>query len=72
MMQGKGISMSANYTKSNGLTAQDMDRVIGKHFSKIQVNNTTFDANGMRTWSENNGNRTIRDAKRVSRTGYTV
>jgi hypothetical protein len=71
MMQGKGISMSANYTKSNGLTAQDMDRVIGKHFSKIQVNNTTFDANGMRTWSENNGNRT-RDAKRVSRTGYTV
>jgi hypothetical protein len=30
MMQGKGISMSANYTKSNGLTAQDMDRVIGK------------------------------------------
>jgi hypothetical protein len=29
-----------------------MDRVIGKHFSKIQVNNTTFDANGMRTWSE--------------------
>jgi hypothetical protein len=24
-----------------------MDRVIGKHFSKIQVNNTTFDANGM-------------------------
>jgi hypothetical protein len=52
--------MSANYTKSNGLTAQDMDRVIGKHFSKIQVNNTTFDANGMRTWSENNGNRTKR------------
>jgi hypothetical protein len=48
-----------------------MDRVIGKHFSKIQVNNTTFDANGMRTWSEY-GNRTIRDAKRVSRTGYTV
>jgi hypothetical protein len=28
MMQSKGISMSANYTKANGMTAQEMDGVL--------------------------------------------
>jgi hypothetical protein len=55
MMQSKGISMSANYTKANGMTAQEMDGVLAKHFSKIQTNVTTFDQNGIRSWSESNG-----------------
>jgi hypothetical protein len=72
MMQSKGISMSANYTKANGMTAQEMDGVLAKHFSKIQTNVTTFDQNGIRSWSESNGNKTIRNNNRVSRTGFSV
>jgi hypothetical protein len=36
MMQSKGISMSANYTKANGMTAQEMDGVLAKHFIKYK------------------------------------
>jgi hypothetical protein len=44
MMQSKGISFDEyNYTKANGMTAQEMDGVLAKHFSKIQTNVTTFD-----------------------------
>jgi hypothetical protein len=44
MMQSKGISMSANYIpkKRDGMTAQEMDGVLAKHFSKIQTNVTTL------------------------------
>jgi hypothetical protein len=36
MMQSKGISMSSNYTKANGMTAQEMDGVLAKHFTKYK------------------------------------
>jgi len=72
MLQSKGISMNMNHQSNNGMTAQEMDSVLGKHFKKIQVNNTTFDQNGIRSWSESNGNKTIRNANRVSRTGFNV
>jgi hypothetical protein len=72
MLQSKGISMNMNQQSNNGMTAQEMDSVLGKHFKKIQVNNTTFDKNGIRSWSESNGNKTIKNANRVSRTGYNV
>lgn len=72
MLNERGISMSAKYNQSNGMTAQEMDGVMSKHFSKIQTNNTTFDKNGFRSWSEKNGNRTIQNNNRVSRTGFRV
>jgi len=72
MLNERGISMSANYNKNNGMTAQEMDSVMAKHFSKIQTNVTNIDQNGIRTWSESNGNKTIRNNNRVSRTGYSV
>lgn len=72
MLNEKGISMSAKYSQNNGMTAQEMDGVLGKHFAKIQTNNTTFDRNGFRSWSESNGNRTIQNNNRVSRTGFNV
>jgi len=72
MLNERGISISASYNKNNGMTAQEMDSVMAKHFSKIQTNVTNIDQNGFRTWSESNGNKTIRNNNRVSRTGYSV
>jgi len=71
MLNSKGISMQRNAT-NNGMTAQEMDIVLSKHFGKIQTNTTIFDKNGIRTWSESNGNKTIQNANRVSRTGLKV
>lgn len=72
MLQGKGISMSASMSNGNGLNAQQIDAIMGKHFSKIALNNVSFDENGMRNWSEKNGNKTISTANRVSRRGINV
>ena len=72
MLNERDISMSANYTQSNGMTAQEMDAVLSKHFANIQTNHTSIDKNGLRTWAENNGNKTIRTNNRVSRTGFNV
>jgi len=71
MLNERGISMSKSY-QSNGMTAEEMDMVMSKHFSRIQVNNTSFDKNGFSSWSERNGNRTKQNANRVSRTGFRV
>jgi len=71
MLNERGISMSKSY-QSNGMTAEEMDMVMSKHFSRIQVNNTSFDKNGFSSWSERNGNRTKQNANRVSRTGFKV
>jgi hypothetical protein len=71
MLNSKGISMQRN-TTNNGMTAQEMDIVLSKHFGKIQTNTTIIDKNGVRTWSESNGNKTIQNANRVSRTGLKV
>jgi hypothetical protein len=46
MMQSKGIAMSSNYTKANGMTAQRNGRSFSKTLYKIQTNVTTFDQNG--------------------------
>jgi len=72
MLNERGISMSKSYQSNGGMTANEMDGVLGKHFAKIQTNHTSFDRNGFRTWSESNGNRTIQNNNRVSRTGFNV
>lgn len=72
MLNERGISMHANYNKNNGMTANEMDSVLGKHFAKIQTNNTTFDRNGFSSWIGSNGNKTIQNNNRVSRTGFKV
>jgi hypothetical protein len=71
MLNERGVSMSKSY-QSNGMTANEMDVVLSKHFGKIQTNHTSIDHNGIRSWSESNGNKTIRNNNRVSRTGYSV
>ena len=72
MLNERGVSMGIMHSKNSGMTAQEMDSVMSKHFSKIQTNNTTFDKNGIRSWSEKNGNRTIQNNNRVSRTGFKI
>jgi len=71
MLNERGISMSKSY-QSNGMTAQEMDSVMSKHFAKIQTNTTNIDKKGFSQWSERNGNRTIQNNNRVSRTGFKI
>ena len=71
MLNERGVSMNHTHT-STGMTAQEMDGVMGKHFAKIQTNTTIFDKKGIREYTESNGNRTIRDHNRVSKTGFRV
>jgi archaellum component FlaC len=72
MLSERGISMNATYARSNGMTAEEMDSILSKHFSKIQTNVTNIDRKGITTWSEVNGQKTIRNNNRVNRTGYSV
>jgi hypothetical protein len=72
MLNERGISMSANFAKSNGMTAQEMDNVLTKHFANIQTNHTSIDENGFRSWSNKNGNKTVNSNNRVQRIGIKV
>lgn len=72
MLNERGISMSRNYQTNGGMTANEMDYVIGKHFAKIQVSQTTYDRNGFSSWIGANGNKTIQNNNRVSGTGFKV
>jgi len=72
MLNERGISMSKSYQSNGGMTANEMDGIMSKHFARIQTNHTSFDRNGFRSWSESNGNRTIQNNNRVSRTGFNV
>ena len=72
MLNERGISMSAKYSQNNGMTANEMDGIMSKHFAKIQTNTTTIDKRGFSQWTERNGNRTIQNNNRVSRTGFKI
>lgn len=72
MLNERGISMSRNYQTNGGMTAEELDSVMGKHFAKIQVNQTNYDRKGFSSWLGSNGNRTIQNNNRVSRTGFRV
>lgn len=72
-LNGTNINLSKEtINRANGMTAEQMDYVLGKHFGNITTNTTIFDEDGMRTWSEKNGNKTIKTASRVTRTGIRV
>jgi hypothetical protein len=72
MMQGKGIAMTNNYAKSNGLTYNEMDSIISKHFANITTQTNVFDKNGFSSYSSNKGNITIRNNNRNQGTGFSV
>jgi hypothetical protein len=72
IMQGKGIQMTNNYAKSNGLTYEQMDAIIGKHFANITTNTTVLDRNGFQSFSSKQGNVTIINNNRSQGTGFSV
>lgn len=72
MLNERGVSMSKTYQSNGGMTANEMDSVMAKHFAKIQTNTTNIDRKGFSQWVGKNGNKTIQDNNRVSRTGFKV
>jgi hypothetical protein len=72
MMQSNGINMTANINRNNGMTANQMDAVLGKHFSNIKTHNTTFDKNGFKSYIQNGNSRTVMNQNRVSGSGISV
>ena len=72
ILSDNGIKEAKIEIVNKGLTVDEMDMVIGKHFANIQTNHTSFDQRGIQQWSEKNGNRTIRNANRGSGIGFKV
>lgn len=72
MMREKGISMSNSFQSKSGLTYQEMDSIIAKHFSKITTQSTVIDRNGFNTFVSNGTSKTIRNQSRYSGTGFSV
>jgi len=72
ILSNNGIKEAKIEIINKGLTVDEMDRVMEKHFANIQTNHTSFDNRGIQQWSEKNGNRTIRNANRGSGIGFRV
>jgi uncharacterized protein YhbP (UPF0306 family) len=72
MMREKGISMSNSFQSKSGLSYQEMDSIIAKHFSKITTQSTVIDRNGFNTFVSNGSSKTIRNQSRYSGTGFSV
>jgi len=72
MMREKGISMSNSFQSKSGLSYQEMDSIIAKHFSKITTQSTVIDRNGFNTFVSNGTSKTIRNQSRYSGTGFAV
>lgn len=72
ILTSNNIMPSSINIQSNGVSATQMDAIIGKHFSNIQTNHTSIDKNGWNTWTEKNGNKTISDNNRVQRKGLII
>lgn len=70
MLNSRGVML--NNQVSNGMTAEEMDRILSKHFSKIQISKTVYDKKGFTSYVEYQGNKTIRNANRASGTGFNV
>jgi hypothetical protein len=72
MMREKGISMANSFQSKSGLSYQEMDSIIAKHFSKITTQSTVIDRNGFNTFVSNGTSKTIRNQSRYSGTGFAV
>ena len=72
MLQSKGVSMNESHYNNSGLTYQEMDAILGKHFKNITTQTTTFDKKGFTSYSVSKGNKTIRNENRASGKGFKV
>jgi len=72
LLTDNGIKEAKIEIINQGLTIDQMDTVLSKHFSNITTQHVSFDKNGIQQWNERNGNRTIRNAARGSGQGFRV
>ncbi len=70
MLGGHEISMGGNYYA--GLTSEEMDGILAKHFSDIKTQSVTFDKNGINQWVQNGNARTKKVSMRGSGKGFMV
>ena len=56
----------------NGVTANEMDKVMGKYFNNIQTNNTVLDKDGFSTFIKNGNSKTNILNNRVTFKGFDV
>jgi hypothetical protein len=66
------MNMPSLVVQDKGIKANEMDAIIGKHFSKIQTNVTNIDKNGLKTYVKNQGGKTESMNNRVSFKGFSV
>jgi hypothetical protein len=68
MLSGSGVNMVIPI--NNGMTASEMDIVLGKHFSNIKTQNLNIDKRGFNYYLSKNGNLTKRTENRANGQGY--
>jgi hypothetical protein len=70
MLQSNNISMLPQ--QSSGMTPEEMDLILGKHFGNIKTQNTIFDKNGFQTYVRNGNSITRSNSNRSQAIGISV
>lgn len=70
MLQSNNISMLSQ--QSNGMTPEEMDEILGKHFGNIKIQNTIFDKNGFQSYVKNGNSITRSNSNRSQAIGISV
>ena len=70
MLQSNNISMLPQH--SGGMTPEEMDLILGKHFANIKTQNTIFDKNGFQTYVRNGNSITRSNSNRSQAIGISV
>ena len=70
MLQSNNISMPSN--NYQGMTSDEMDEILGKHFSNIKTQNTIFDKNGFQSYVRNGNSITRSNSNRSQAIGISV
>lgn len=70
MLQSNNISMLPQ--QASGMTPEEMDEILGKHFGNIKTQNTIFDKNGFQTYVRNGNSITRSNSNRSQAIGISV
>ena len=70
MLQSNNISMSSQ--QASGMTPDEMDEILGKHFGNIKTQNTIFDKNGFQSYVKNGNSITRSNSNRSQAIGISV
>lgn len=70
MLQSNNISMAS--PQYQGMTPDEMDEILGKHFGNIKTQNTIFDKNGFQSYVKNGNSITRSNSNRSQAIGISV